>query len=54
MVKTFAKKRHKFMGMAEKLHVKKYIPQDGVKHRRVRDRRYDRCYLFHDRTKQKK
>ncbi len=29
MVKTFAKMSN-FMGMAEKLHVKKYIPQDGV------------------------
>ncbi len=29
MVKTFAKMTN-FMGMAEKLHVKKYIPQDGV------------------------
>lgn len=29
MMKTFAKMSN-FMGMAEKLHVKKYIPQDGV------------------------
>lgn len=29
MMKTFAKMTN-FMGMAEKLHIKKYIPQDGV------------------------